>query len=107
MTSQHNVRQNVDTSIPPPDDDMIAAFTELASSYERTVDGELRTFLGLGYAEFLDLFLSRIAIQPGDRVLDVATGTAQIPLVIAGRVGEGGKVVGLDITPKMLKYAAK
>ncbi len=37
----------------------------------------------------------------------MATGTALIPLNLVGKVGDRGRVVGLDITPAMLKYGRK
>lgn len=88
-------------------DVVIEAFTELASSYEETVDRELRQFWGLSYRQFIDRLVGEVAINEGDMVLDVATGTALIPLRVADRLGAKGKAVGLDITPAMLGYARK
>lgn len=42
---------------------------------------------------------------PGDRLLDVATGTAALPAELAGREGRPGEVVGIDRSPKMLRRA--
>ena len=42
--------------------------------------------------------------RPGDRVLDVATGTGNMALALAPHVKE---VVGLDLTPEMLDQARK
>ena len=36
------------------------------------------------------------AVGPGDRALDVATGTGDLALELAARVGPGGEVVGSD-----------
>ena len=84
---------------------VIEAFTELAPSYEETVDRELRSFWGLGYRDFVDRFVAKAPLRGGESVLDVATGTAFIPMKIAGRVGATGKITGLDITPAMLALA--
>jgi ubiquinone/menaquinone biosynthesis C-methylase UbiE len=43
--------------------------------------------------------------RPGDRVLDVATGTGEILPYLASRVGETGRVVGLDFSEGMLARA--
>jgi len=40
--------------------------------------------------------------QPGDRVLDVATGTGELALVLARTVGPAGQVVGVDFCAPML-----
>jgi demethylmenaquinone methyltransferase/2-methoxy-6-polyprenyl-1,4-benzoquinol methylase len=45
------------------------------------------------------------AIGPGDRVLDVACGTGDLALELAGRVGPGGEVVGCDFSEQMLELA--
>ncbi|NLT05338.1 MAG: ubiquinone/menaquinone biosynthesis methyltransferase [Solirubrobacterales bacterium] len=45
------------------------------------------------------------AVAPGDRVLDVATGTGDLAIELAGRVGPDGEVVGLDFSDGMLELA--
>ncbi len=44
-------------------------------------------------------------VGPGDRVLDVATGTGELAIELAGRVGPGGEVVGSDFSEAMLDLA--
>jgi demethylmenaquinone methyltransferase/2-methoxy-6-polyprenyl-1,4-benzoquinol methylase len=45
------------------------------------------------------------AIGPGSRVLDVATGTGDLALELAGRVAPGGEVLGSDFSEAMLDRA--
>ena len=45
------------------------------------------------------------AAGPGDRVLDVATGTGDLAIELAGRVGPSGEVVGMDFSASMLELA--
>src|SRR5262249_46791562 len=52
----------------------------------------------------LDL-VERVGVERGDRVLDVACGTGAVARVAAGRVGEGGRVVGVDVNRAMLRVA--
>jgi ubiquinone/menaquinone biosynthesis C-methylase UbiE len=49
--------------------------------------------------------LSAAALQPGERVLDVACGTGVIARLAAERVGSSGKVVGIDVSPDMIEVA--
>ncbi len=84
---------------------VVAAFTEMAARYEQTVDRELRQFWGVGYAEFIAQLLDRLNMSTAGVTLDVATGRGVIPLALTERAGWTGQVVGLDITPEMLKGA--
>jgi ubiquinone/menaquinone biosynthesis C-methylase UbiE len=45
------------------------------------------------------------ALQPGERVLDVACGTGIVARLAAERVSPAGTIVGLDINPGMLAVA--
>ncbi len=46
-------------------------------------------------------------LQPGQHVLDVATGTGIVAIAAAQMVGAEGKVVGVDFTPGMLNQARR
>ena len=46
-------------------------------------------------------------IGPGDRVLDVATGTGDLAIELAKRVGPSGEVIGSDFSEGMLELARK
>src|SRR5918911_4215710 len=47
------------------------------------------------------------AVGPGARVLDVATGTGDLAIELAGRVAPGGEVVGSDFSEGMLERARR
>jgi SAM-dependent methyltransferase len=44
-------------------------------------------------------------LHEGDRVLDAGTGTGFAACAIARRVGSAGRVIGVDISPRMLEQA--
>src|SRR5436853_2826485 len=45
-------------------------------------------------------------LSPGARALDVATGTGDLALELALRVGPQGEVIGVDFAERMLELAA-
>ena len=49
----------------------------------------------------------RTGLKPGDKSLDICTGTGAVPPVLAKKVGNKGLVVGLDFSKGMLQKASK
>ncbi|WP_435245623.1 class I SAM-dependent methyltransferase [Streptomyces sp. NRRL F-5630] len=47
-----------------------------------------------------------LGLRPGDRVLDAGCGTGRALAPLRERVEPGGTVVGVDLTPQMLREAA-
>jgi ubiquinone/menaquinone biosynthesis C-methylase UbiE len=84
---------------------IIEAFTEMAARYEQTVDRELRQFWGIGYEQFIAQLIDRMNLAQAGAVLDVATGRGAIPRALSVREGWSGRLIGVDITPEMLRGA--
>jgi ubiquinone/menaquinone biosynthesis C-methylase UbiE len=57
------------------------------------------------FASWAPILVDTAKIQPGDHVLDVACGTGAVTRIAAERVGDGGRVVGLDVNASMLGVA--
>ena len=53
------------------------------------------------------LMLESVALQPGERVLDVACGTGLVSFPMLDTVGETGAVVGVDISAEMVEHARR
>jgi ubiquinone/menaquinone biosynthesis C-methylase UbiE len=70
-----------------------------AHDYERLWRAQL--------APALRALLERAALQPGERVLDVACGTGMLTLAAAEAVGPRGRVSGVDLSAQMLEVARR
>lgn len=79
------------------------AFSEMAPRYEEVVDGELQTFWGWKYQDFLDQLVIHTPIEDNWRILDVATGTSVIPRKIINADHKNIRIMGLDINETMLQ----
>ena len=84
-------------------DVIVEAFTDLAPRYEDAMDRELHELWGLSYKDFIHRLIEEVPVESSRVILDVATGTAQIPVTMASRMVPGSAAIGLDITPAMLK----
>lgn len=71
------------------------------------------------WARLYDLFFARkpsaehkkavkvADLQPGERVLDVGCGPGTLAILMAGKVGAAGEVVGIDASTEMIDVARK
>ena len=50
--------------------------------------------------------VARLDLKPGQTVLDVGCGTGQSFALLEEAIGPGGRIIGIDLSPDMLKYAA-
>ena len=70
----------------------LSSFPEI---YERCLVGPL-------FRPWAEAILDDVGLAPGDRVLDVACGTGIVARLARERLGEAGRVVGIDISPAMI-----
>jgi arsenite methyltransferase len=68
---------------------------------DRVPAGAVESFAGVGY--FFDL----VEPRPGERVLDLGSGSGMDTFVAALAVGSGGRVVGIDLTDAQLAKAER
>jgi len=76
-------------------------FTEIASYYD-----EMNDIMSLKMVQGWHKYMMKLAGDlTGKKCADIGTGTGEIAYLLAQNAGETGEVVGIDITPEMLKYA--
>ena len=69
------------------------------SLYADLPEGNIASFAGTGNP------FSVGPINPGERVVDIGSGAGFDSLIAAKLVGPAGRVIGIDMTPEMLKKA--
>src|SRR5262245_37506230 len=57
------------------------------------------------FRPFAEVLIDRAEVADGDHVLDVACGTGIVARLARERVGDSGRVVGVDLSPPMLAVA--
>lgn len=75
-------------------------FTPIAATYDRA-DAVLS--LGLHFL-WKRATVRRLGLKPGDRVLDVCGGTADLALLAASRIGPDGRAVVCDLNRPMMDF---
>jgi demethylmenaquinone methyltransferase/2-methoxy-6-polyprenyl-1,4-benzoquinol methylase len=78
-----------------------AMFDRIAGLYDR-----MNTVMTAGlHHQWRRRAAALAAVAPGDRALDVATGTGDLALELATRVAPNGEVIGVDFAERMLELA--
>ncbi len=84
---------------------IVEAFSGMASNYVEVVDNELQRFWGRSYQGLVNQLVDATAVTELDVLLDLATGTAVIPLNLSRKEVKPARMIGLDITFPMLLSA--
>src|SRR5207245_2504342 len=82
-----------------PQDVIVLFFDAIASEYEDWAGGLHR--------RVAERLVEVAAPRPGEHCLDVGCGTGLVANAIAGLVGAGGQVLGLDVSTGMLDIAQR
>jgi SAM-dependent methyltransferase len=86
-----------DTAKPAALDWQIDVWDRMAEIYLREIDRR--------FTPVIDRVLARADLKPGQRVLDLGTGTGAVAERASGEVGPAGQVMGVDISSEMLARA--
>ena len=75
----------------------VGVWDRISLTYLREVDAR--------FAPVIDGVIRRAELQPGERVLDLGTGTGSVAIKAASSIGPNGIVTAIDISPEMLAIA--
>lgn len=75
-------------------------------TYDETIKKEVESLTSIRYEDFMQELLECASPHAGQKVLDVATGTAEVAIRLARRAGGSLQVTGIDITRGMLERGA-
>jgi demethylmenaquinone methyltransferase/2-methoxy-6-polyprenyl-1,4-benzoquinol methylase len=85
----------------------VATYDRIAPSYDRVSPVASALLLGLRAELGLGEALERIAIRPGDHVLDVCCGTGRLSHALSAATLPEGSVTGVDLSRPMLRIARR
>ena len=86
-------------------------YEEYYGRYARIYDPFVRSLCFLankgfgGERRWREMIVDWIDPQPGEKILDICSGTGTLAVMVAKRLGGRGKVVGLDLSPAQLRVA--
>ena len=84
-----------------PESQVRAMFDRIARVYDR-----MNSVMTAGmHHRWRERAVDLAGVAPGDRALDVATGTGDLAIELAKRVGPTGEVVAIDFSETMLEFA--
>lgn len=86
-----------------PEPQVRAMFDRIAGVYDR-----MNSVMTAGmHHRWRERAVDIAGVRPGDRALDVATGTGDLAVELRRRVGDDGEVVGMDFSEAMLELARR
>jgi demethylmenaquinone methyltransferase/2-methoxy-6-polyprenyl-1,4-benzoquinol methylase len=86
---------------PVPEDEVAAMFDGIAPVYDR-----VNTLMTLGLdARWRGFALRATGLASGESAIDVACGTGKLAAELAERVGPFGRVLAVDLSPRMIEHA--
>jgi ubiquinone/menaquinone biosynthesis C-methylase UbiE len=59
------------------------------------------------YTRFIKNAVNKMELKIGDSILDLGSGTGKNDLFLAEKIGNEGKILGIDISEEMIKIAEK
>src|SRR5262249_14755897 len=80
-----------------------AVYRKRAKNYDFTV--QLYNILGFRIDSYRALAINSLQLKPRDTVVDIACGTGANFPMLQEKVGENGKIIGVDFTDSMLAKA--
>jgi protein-L-isoaspartate(D-aspartate) O-methyltransferase len=88
-----------------PEEPLDKVYSDVAIVVKRGEEGQWTS--SSSQPAIMAIMLEQLALKPGQRVLEIGTGTGFNVALIASVVGPSGSVVTMDIQPDLVEYARK
>ena len=88
-----------------PDEPLDKVYSDVAIVVKRGEEGKWTS--ASSQPAIMAIMLEQLDLKPGQRVLEIGTGTGFNAALIASIVGPAGKVVTVDIQPDLVEYARR
>jgi protein-L-isoaspartate(D-aspartate) O-methyltransferase len=88
-----------------PDEPLDKVYSDIAIVRKRGAEGQWTS--SSSQPAIMAIMLEQLDLQPGQRVLEIGTGTGFNAALIASIVGPSGKVLTIDIQPDLVEHARK
>lgn len=95
--------RNVPRHLFLPDEPLEKVYSDVAIVVKRGNEGQWTSSSSM--PAIMAIMLQQLDLRPGQRVLEIGTGTGFNAALIASIVGPTGKVVTMDIQPDLVNYA--
>lgn len=86
-----------------PDEPLDKVYSDVAIVVKRGEEGQWTS--SSSQPAIMAIMLEQLALKPGQRVLEIGTGSGFNAALISSIVGPGGNVVTVDIQPDLVDYA--
>jgi ubiquinone/menaquinone biosynthesis C-methylase UbiE len=98
-------KENINMEKQTPLAERVKVFESWSQTYNDSIVSLMRRKFGADYADTIRKIAHTAAPRPGDKILDIATGTGTVALALSNLTNNQCHITGIDISESMLASA--